>query len=292
MARIVRCGLIQARNVLSPAKATLPEIRDAMIDKHLKLIDQAANQNVRILSLQELFYGPYFAAEQDPRWYEFTERVPDGPTIKLMQDVAKKHEMAIVVPVYEEEATGVYYNTAAVIDADGAYLGKYRKNHIPHCLPAFWEKFYFKPGNLGYPVFKTRYATIGVYICYDRHFPEGGRMLGLHGAEIVFVPSATTTGHSDNLWKIEQTSMAIANGYFVGAINRVGVEKPWAIGEFYGQSYFCDPRGKMLAVGSRDQDELVVADLDLDVIREVRNTWQFFRDRRPETYREMVEASA
>ena len=220
MARIVRCGLIQAGNVLSPDKASLPEIREAMIAKHLKLIDQAAEKGVRILSLQELFYGPYFAAEQDPRWYEFTERVPDGPTIKLMQDVARKHAMVMVVPVYEEEATGVYYNTAAVIDADGSYLGKYRKNHIPHCLPAFWEKFYFKPGNLGYPVFKTRYATIGVYICYDRHFPEGGRMLGLHGAEIVFVPSATTTGHSDNLWKIEQTSMAIANGYFVGTNNR------------------------------------------------------------------------
>ena len=284
MARIVRCGLIQARNVLSPAKATLPEIRDAMIDKHLKLIAEAAEKNVRILSLQELFYGPYFAAEQDPRWYEFTERVPDGPTIKLMQDVAKKHEMAIVVPVYEEEATGVYYNTAAVIDADGAYLGKYRKNHIPHCLPAFWEKFYFKPGNLGYPVFKTKFATIGVYICYDRHFPEGGRMLGLHGAEIVFVPSATTTGHSDNLWKIEQTSMAIANGYFVGTNNRVGREEPWNFGEFYGSSYFCNPYGEILAQGSRDKDELVTADLDLDLIGKVRAHWQFYRDRRPESY--------
>src|SRR4026207_1876593 len=130
--------------------------------------------------------------------------------------------MAMVVPVYEEEAKGVYYNTAAVLDADGSYLGKYRKNHIPHCLPAFWEKFYFKPGNLGYPVFKTRYATIGVYICSDRHLPEGGRVLGLPGAKIVFVPSPPTSGHSDNLGRIEQTSMAIANGYFVGTNNRVG----------------------------------------------------------------------
>jgi N-carbamoylputrescine amidase len=242
---------------------------------------------VKILSLQELFYGPYFAAEQDPRWYQFTERVPDGPTIRLMQEQARRHEMAMVVPVYEEEATGVYYNTAAVLDADGSYLGKYRKNHIPHCLPAFWEKFYFKPGNLGYPVFKTRYATIGVYICYDRHFPEGGRMLGLHGAEIVFVPSATTTGHSDNLWKIEQTSMAIANGYFVGTNNRVGREAPWNFGEFYGSSYFCDPYGQILAQGSRDKDELVVADLDLDLIAKVRAHWQFYRDRRPDSYAEI-----
>jgi N-carbamoylputrescine amidase len=284
MPRVVRCGLIQASNVLSPAEASLSEVREAMVAKHLKMIEEAAARGVRVLCLQELFYGPYFAAEQDPRWYQFTERVPDGPIIRLMQDVARRHQMALVVPVYEEEATGVYYNTAAVLDADGAYLGKYRKNHIPHCLPAFWEKFYFKPGNLGHPVFKTRYATIGVYICYDRHFPEGGRLLGLHGAEIVFVPSATTSGHSDNLWKIEQPAMAIANGYFVGTINRVGREAPWNFGEFYGSSYFCDPYGQTLAQGSRDKDELVVADLDLDLIQKVRAHWQFYRDRRPEVY--------
>jgi len=200
--------------------------------------------------------------------------------------------MVTIVPIYEVEQTGIYYNTAAVIDADGKYLGKYRKNHIPQVAPGFWEKFYFKPGNLGYPTFRTKFAKIGVYICYDRHFPEGARMLGLHGAEIVYNPSATVAGLSEYLWKLEQPAHAVANGYFVGAINRVGIEKPWAIGEFYGQSYFCDPRGKMLAVGSRDKDELVVAELDLDVIREVRNTWQFFRDRRPETYREMAEVEA
>ena len=155
--------------------------------------------------------------------------------------------------------------------------------------PGFWEKYYFKPGNLGYPVFLTRYAKVGVYICYDRHFPEGARELGLNGAEIVFNPSATVAGLSEYLWKLEQPAHAVANGYFVGAINRVGTEAPWNIGEFYGQSYFCDPRGQMLAVASRDQDELLVADLDLDRIREVRNTWQFFRDRRPETYGGLVK---
>jgi len=288
MPRLVRCGLIQASNVLSPDKASLAEVREAMIAKHVRLIEEAAGRGVQILCLQELFYGPYFAAEQDPRWYQFTEKVPDGPTIRLMQEIAKKHAMVMVVPVYEEEAKGVYYNTAAVLDADGSYVGKYRKNHIPHCLPAFWEKFYFKPGNLGYPVFKTRYATIGVYICYDRHFPEGGRVLGLHGAEIVFVPSATTSGHSDNLWKIEQTSMAIANGYFVGTNNRVGREAPWNFGEFYGSSYFCNPYGEILAIGSRDKDELVVADLDLDLIDKVRAHWQFYRDRRPESYQDIA----
>jgi N-carbamoylputrescine amidase len=201
-----------------------------------------------------------------------------------MQERAKKHRMAMVVPLYEEESPGVYYNTAAVIDADGTYLGKYRKNHIPQVAPGFWEKYYFKPGNLGYPVFQTRYAKVGVYICYDRHFPEGARELGLNGAEIVFNPSATVAGLSEYLWKLEQPAHAVANAYFVGAINRVGREKPWNIGEFYGQSYFCDPRGKMLVEARRDRDELVIADVDLDLIREVRNVWQFYRDRRPETY--------
>jgi beta-ureidopropionase len=289
MPRVVRCGLIQASNVLDPTQNSLQAVKEAMLSKHVRMIDEAAAAGVRMLCLQEIFYGPYFPAEQHTRWYEFTERVPDGPTIKLMQEMAKKHEMVIVVPVYEEETSGVFYNTAAVIDADGSYLGKYRKNHIPHCLPAFWEKFYFKPGNLGYPVFKTRYATVGVYICYDRHFPEGGRMLGLHGAEIVFVPSATTTGHSDNLWKIEQTSMAIANGYFVGTINRVGTEAPWNFGEFYGSSYFCNPYGQILNIGSRDKDELVVSDIDFDLITKVRAHWQFYRDRRPETYGDIAD---
>jgi N-carbamoylputrescine amidase len=284
MPRVVRCGLIQASNVKPPDKSSLQEVKDAMLEKHIRLIDEAGQKGVKMLCLQELFYGPYFAAEQDTRWYGFTEKVPDGPCVRLMQEMARKHQMVMVVPVYEEEATGVYYNTAAVIDADGSYLGKYRKNHIPHCLPAFWEKFYFKPGNLGYPVFKTRYATIGVYICYDRHFPEGGRVLGLHGAEVVFIPSATTSGHSDNLWKLEQTSMAIANGFFVGTNNRVGREAPWNFGEFYGSSYFCNPYGEILSIGSRDKDELVVADLDLDMIQKVRAHWQFYRDRRPESY--------
>src|ERR1700688_2693878 len=196
--------------------------------------------------------------------------------------------MAMVVPVYEREQAGVYYNTAAVYDADGTYLGKYRKNHIPH-TSGFWEKYFFKPGNLGYPVFKTRFANVGVYICYDRHFPEGARLLGLNGAEIVFNPSATVAGLSEYLWKLEQPAHAVANGYYVGAINRVGFETPWNMGEFYGQPYLVDPRGQMVAIGSRDKDEVVIGEMDRRVIEEVRNTWQFYRDRRPETYGAMVE---
>ena len=287
MSRIVKCGLIQAHNV-APTDAPIPEIRKANIDHQMTMVEDAARQGVQMLCFQEVFTMPYFCAEQTTRWYEAVERIPDGPTVKLMQDVAKQFGMVIVVPIYEEEQTGVYYNNAAVIDADGKYLGKYRKTHIPHVAPGFWEKFYFKPGNLGYPCFDTAFARIGVYICYDRHFPEGARCLGLNGAEIIFNPSATVAGLSEYLWKLEQPAHAVANGYFVGAINRVGTEAPWNIGEFYGQSYFCDPRGQMLAVGSRDQDELVVADLDMDKIREVRNTWQFFRDRRPDLYGPIV----
>jgi beta-ureidopropionase len=288
MPRVVRCGLIQASNV-KPPEAGLPAIKKAMMDKHRKLIEQAARQKVKILCLQELFYGPYFCAEQETRWYEMTERVPEGPTVSEMQKLARKHKMAIVVPIYEEDQPGVYYNTAAMIDADGRYLGKYRKTHIPHCKPGFWEKFYFRPGNLGYPVFETAFAKVGIYICYDRHFPEGARALGLNGAEIVFNPSATVAGLSEYLWKLEQPAHAVANGYFVGAINRVGWEKPWKIGEFYGQSYFCDPRGKIIAEGPRDKDAVVVADLNLDMIEEVRSVWQFYRDRRPDAYAPLVQ---
>jgi N-carbamoylputrescine amidase len=287
MSRIVKCGLIQASNACS-IDEPIEKIKHENIIKNVGFIEEAATRGVQIICMQEVFTTPYFCAEQEPRWYDAVEKIPDGPTVKLMQEVARKHGMVIIVPIYEEEITGVYYNTAAVIDADGKYLGKYRKNHIPHTKPGFWEKYYFKPGNLGYPTFETAFARIGVYICYDRHFPEGARALGLNGAEIVFNPSATVAGLSEYLWELEQPAHAVANGYFVGAINRVGHEKPWDIGEFYGKSYFCNPRGKIIAQASRDSDELVVADLDLDQIREVRNVWQFFRDRRPETYDELT----
>lgn len=283
MPRIVRAGLIQAA-LSEPVESPLQKIKNSMIERHVALIKEAADKGTQVLCLQELFYGPYFCAEQNTRWYELAERIPDGPTTSLMKEIAKKHDMLIIVPIYEEDVTGVYYNTAAVIDNKGNYLGKYRKTHIPHCHPGFWEKFYFKPGNLGYPVWETPFGKIAVYICYDRHFPEGARALGLKGAEIIFNPSATVAGLSEYLWKLEQPAHAVANQYFVGAINRVGHEKPWNIGEFYGTSYFCDPRGAIVAEASRDKDEVVVTDLDLDMIKEVRNAWQFFRDRRPDMY--------
>lgn len=288
MDRILKCGLIQAKTA-APADAAIEDIKRINIERTLSLIELASREGAKIVCLQEIFTTPYFCAEQQTRWYEAVEKVPDGPTVKLMQEVAREHGIVLIVPIYEEEISGLYYNTAAVIDADGKYLGKYRKNHIPHVAPGFWEKFYFRPGNLGYPAFDTAFARIGVYICYDRHFPEGARALGLNGAEIVFNPSATVAGLSEYLWRIEQPAHAVANGYFIGAINRVGYEEPWNIGEFYGQSYFCDPRGKIIAEAPRDEDAVVVADLNLGLIREVRNTWQFYRDRRPDTYGALVK---
>ena len=287
MPRIVRAGLVQTS--LGEDGSQEPEkLKKHMVDKNVAFVEEAAGKGVQALCFQELFNGPYFCAEQDTRWYASAERIPDGPTVRLMQDLAKKHRMVMVVSIYEEEMTGVYYNTAAVLDADGSYLGKYRKTHIPHLGPAFWEKFYFKPGNLGYPVFTTKVGNVGVYICYDRHFPEGARALGLNGAEIVFNPSATVAGVSEYLWELEQPAHAVANAYFVGAINRVGYEQPWEGGEFYGSSYFCNPYGRVLAKASRNREELVVADLDLDQIEEVRAKWQFFRDRRPDQYGDLV----
>jgi N-carbamoylputrescine amidase len=287
MARKVVGGLIQCANPINDANATVARIRDAMFEKHIPLIEEAGKKGVQILCLQEVFNGPYFCPSQDAKWCDIAEEIP-GPTCTRLAEYAKKYQMAIIVPIYERAMPGVYYNTAAVIDADGSYLGKYRKNHIPQ-TNGFWEKFFFKPGNLGYPTFQTRYARIGVYICYDRHFPEGARLLGLNGAEIVFNPSATVAGLSEYLWKLEQPAHAVANGYFVGAINRVGKEAPWNIGEFYGQSYFVDPRGQFLATGSREHDEVIASEMDLDLIEEVRRTWQFYRDRRPETYGDMVK---
>jgi N-carbamoylputrescine amidase len=288
----VTIGLIQARNDVDGAEP-VEKHKSAAIDKHVRLIHEAKKRGAQIVCLQEVFYGPYFCTEQTTKWYDAVEAIPGGSTTQMMCGLAKELGIVLVVPIYEEEFSGIYYNTAAVIDADGTYLGKYRKHHIPQVQAGppgcgFWEKYYFRPGNLGYPVFDTAFAKVGVYICYDRHFPEGARALGLAGAEIVFNPSATVAGLSEYLRKLEQPAHAVANGYYVGAINRVGVEAPWNMGEFYGQSYLVDPRGAFVAMGSRDKDEVVIGVMDRDLIREVRNTWQFFRDRRPDSYDSLV----
>jgi len=274
MSNIVRAALLQA---------AWTGDRESMVEKGAHHAYEAADRGAQVMCFQELFYGPYFCQVQETEYYSYAEAIPDGPTTKRFQELAAKHEMVLVLPMYEHEKAGFLYNTAAVIDADGSYLGKYRKTHIPQ-VKGFWEKFYFRPGNLGYPVFETAVGTVGVYICYDRHFPEGWRALGLAGAEIVFNPSATSRGLSAYLWQLEQTSAAVANMYFVGAINRVGIE-PLGDNDFYGTSYFASPRGQFVDGTASDQtEELVVRDLDLDQIEEVRSQWAFYRDRRPDIY--------
>ena len=281
------CGLIQM--ALKADSSMAPEaIRDAMIEAHIPLIEKAGEAGVQVLCFQEVFTQPYFCPNQDAKWYAAAEPIPNGYTTRLMQDYAKQHGMVIVVPIYEEEMTGVYFNTAAVIDADGSYLGKYRKSHIPH-VGGFWEKFFFKPGNSNWPVFETAYCKLGVYICYDRHFPEGWRALALNGAEYIVNPSATVAGISEYLWELEQPASAAANGVFIGAVNRIGTEEPWNIGRFYGSSYIVNPRGQIEAQASSDQDELLIHEIDLDMVREIRNNWQFFRDRQPELYDPLIE---
>ena len=280
MARIVKAALLQTEWTGD---------KESMIDKHEAAAREAAKQGAQIMCFQELFYGPYFCQEQDPKYFSYTEPIPDGPTTKRFQALAKELNMVLVLPMYEIVQPGLYYNTAAVIDADGRYLGKYRKQHIPQ-VPGFWEKYYFTPGTHGYPIFDTAVGKVGVYICYDRHFPEGWRALGLNGAEIVFNPSATSRGLSEYIWRVEQPAAAVANMYYVGAINRVGIEKDMGANDFYGQSYFVDPEGKFVGeVGDAFKHELIVRELDMYKIRMVRDRWPFYRDRRPDAYHEISE---
>jgi len=256
---------------------------DSMLSTNVEYAHNAAHDGAKVLCFQEIFTGPYFCNVQDPKYYDLAESIPDGRTVTTMQKVAQETGMVLVVPIYEKVDEGTFYNTAAVIDADGSLLGIYRKTHIPQ-VEGFWEKFYFRPGNLGYPVFDTAVGRIGVYICYDRHFPEGWRELGLKGAKIVFNPSATTRGHSKYLWHLEQPAAAVANQYFVGAINRVGSED-LVDTDYYGSSYFVDPRGQIVGNAASDtDDEVVVRDLDMSEIEAARRHWAFYRDRRPEVY--------
>ncbi|MFD7154530.1 nitrilase-related carbon-nitrogen hydrolase [Kribbella sp. NPDC059898] len=279
MADVVRAALVQT---------SWTGDKESMIKAHEDYARQAAAAGAKVICFQELFYGPYFCQQQDAEYYEYAESVP-GPTTERFAELAREFGMVMVLPVYEQEQPGVLYNTAAVIDADGTYLGKYRKNHIPQ-VKGFWEKFYFRPGNLGYPIFDTAVGRIGVYICYDRHFPEGWRALGLAGAKIVFNPSATSRGLSAYLWKLEQPASAVANEYFIGAINRVGIESEFGDNDFYGTSYFVDPEGKFVGDVGHDHDpELIVRDLDLGLLDTVRDRWQFYRDRRPDAYGDLTK---
>jgi beta-ureidopropionase len=278
MPEIVRAGLVQSRWTGD---------KESMIKTSIELAREAAGQGAQVTCFQELFYGPYFCQVQEAEYFSLAEPVEGGPTFEQMTALARELGMVLVVPIFEEEQPGVYYNTAFVIDADGTYLGKYRKTHIPQ-VHGFWEKYYFRPGNLGYPVFQTAVGPVGVYICYDRHFPEGWRALGLAGARIVFNPSATSRSLSQYLWRLEQPAAAVANEYFIGAINRVGVE-PLGDDDFYGSSYFVDPRGQLVGEAGPDNDSaVVVRDLDMDQLVEVRQLWAFYRDRNTTAYASLV----
>jgi beta-ureidopropionase len=201
--------------------------KESMLDKHERFAREAEAQGAQVICFQELFYSPYLGITEDIKYYDFAEPA-DGPIAQRFAALAGELSMVAVLPIFEEEQPGIYYNTAVVVDADGTVLGKYRKNHIPN-LDKFWEKFYFRPGNLGYPVFQTAVGPIGVYICYDRHFPEGWRELGLNGAQIVFNPNATKPGLSNRLWEIEQPAAAAANGYFVAAPSSAIRRATWSV---------------------------------------------------------------
>ncbi len=255
--------------------------KESMIQVHEQAARDAAAQGAHVLCFQELFYGPYFCQVQDPAFYEYAERIPDGPVVERFRCLARELNLVLVLPMYEEEQPGVLYNTAAVIDADGSYLGKYRKTHIPQ-VKGFWEKFYFRPGNSGWPVFDTQVSRIGVYICYDRHFPEGWRALGLAGAEVVFNPSATSGGcpATSGSWNSERrpsptsTSSAPSTGW---------ASRSTATTTSTAPATSSTRRPVSWARSLYDKEpELVVRDLDLSKLREVRDRWQFYRDRTPE----------
>jgi len=244
-----------------------------------QMIREAAGKQAQILLLPEVFHELFFITDLNSRYFDMAEPIP-GPITEAMQKLARELEVVIVAPIYERVGRSVYYNSAAVIDADGSLLGVYRKNHIP-LNTIFYEKLYFKPGNLGYPVFDTRYGKVGLLICHDRHYPEGARALALNGAEIVLIPSATPDKSlSRKVWEKELCAHAIFNEYFVAGLNRTGQEGNYF---YYGHSVAFDPTGEMVAQAGTDEEVLIV-DCDLDLITQRRRAWQFYRDRRPDTY--------
>ena len=254
------------------------------LDRAEALLREAHQRGAQVACLQEMFATWFFAQKLDPQYQALAEPL-DGQTVSRMRAVARALGMIVVVPFYERAMPGELYNSAALVDAGGAVLGVYRKHHIP-MSSHFQEKAYFRPGNAGYPVFETPVGRLGIMICYDRHFPEAARSLGLNGAEVVFVPTATTTrGFSRSVWEAELRGHAIANGFFVGGVNRVGTEFE---SQYYGASVFIDPIGQVIAQAG-DKDEVLVADLDPARLEEVRLKWPFYRDRRPDSYGRLVQ---
>ena len=257
------------------------------LKKAVSEIKIAAAKGAQIVSLQELFRTPYFCQTEDVNHFDFSETIP-GPSTEALSKVAKAGKIAIVASLFEKRGKGVYHNTAAVIDADGKLLGKYRKMHIPDD-PAFYEKFYFTPGDLGFKVFETRYAKIGVLICWDQWFPEAARLTALNGAEILFYPTAIgwkpeepkETAYYHSAWEAIQRSHAVANGVYVASVNRVGREGAL---QFWGQSFISDPFGHVLYRADKAKEEIILADCDLSLVEQTRREWPFLRDRRIDAY--------
>lgn len=272
--------MIQASSLILP---------DDNLQKAERLIRQAAAEGGQIICLQELFMSPYFCRSVDESNFSLSEPVP-GPVTGRLAKLAKKYGIVLVIPVFERQAAGIYYNTAAVVDADGSYLGKYRKMHIPED-PGFLEKYYFTPGDIGYKVFNTRFGRLGTLICYDQWYPEAARQTALLGADILIYPTAigslphetgeVTAGYID-AWQTIQRSHAIANGCFVASVNRVGTEDNI---EFWGRSFACGPFGQIICEGGQGE-EIIYADCDFDSIEAHRHDWPFFRDRRTDSYGE------
>jgi N-carbamoylputrescine amidase len=260
------------------------------IDKAASMVQQAAADGAHIVCLQELFASRYFPQTVDVKNYGLARSLPDE-AVAVMQKIAAAKKLTIIVPVYECVRPGINFNTAVIIDADGSIAGKFRKVHIPEG-PQYLEKYYFTPGDLGYPVFRTAYATIGVGICWDEWFPEVARILGIKGAQIIFYPSAIGSEpdrpeySSQAAWETVIKSHGIANALFIGALNRVGREDDM---RFYGGSFISNPFGDVLARGDNQSDQVVAAELDLKQIREFRDLFHFYRDRRPETYSELLK---
>jgi N-carbamoylputrescine amidase len=260
------------------------------IDKAVAMVQQAAAAGANIVCLQELFASRYFPQTVDVKNYGLARSLPDE-SVAVMQKIAAAKKLTIIVPVYERVQPGINFNTAVIIDADGSIAGKFRKVHIP-AGPQYLEKYYFTPGDLGYPVFRTAYATIGVGICWDEWFPEVARILGIKGAQIIFYPSAIGSEpdrpdySSQAAWETVIKSHGIANALFIAALNRVGREDDM---RFYGGSFISNPFGDVLARGDDHSDQVVAAELDLKQIREFRDLFHFFRDRRPETYSDLLK---
>ena len=284
MADSVRVGLIQLTAEDTPA---------ANVRKTLPRIEEAAAKGAKIIGLQEMFTTKYFCINQDPKNFDLAEPIETGPSVTELAKAAKRLGVVIVAPLFEARGSEVYHNTAAVIDADGTVLGKYRKMHIPQD-PGFEEKFYFTPGDLGFRTWKTAHGDIGVLICWDQWYPEAARLTALGGAQILFYPTAigwlpeekAALGHAQhNAWETVQRGHGVANGCYVAATNRVGTEGRT---QFWGQSFISDPYGEIVARASVEKEEILLADCDLVKQREFRRIWPFFRDRRIDAYGDLT----